>query len=81
MRGQPDMAMIIYPGAPHTSTVVLLLLTVIAAEWVQNVFVCVVVNAGEKLQHLSEPHQPAKGHPAPQWDPRGQTEPGFQHTV
>lgn len=81
MRGQPDTAVIIHPGAPHTSTLVLPLLTVIAAEWVQNVFVCAVLNAGEKLQHLPEPHQPAEGHPAPQWGPRGQTEPGLQHTV
>lgn len=47
----------------------------------QCVFVCVSVNAGEKLQHLPEPHQPAEGHPAPQRGPRGQAEPGLQHTV
>lgn len=38
MRGQPDTTVIIHRG-PHC-TVVLLLLTVIAAERVEGVFVC-----------------------------------------
>lgn len=53
----------------------------IAAERVKDVCARVSVTAGKELSHLPEPHQPVEGHPAAQRDPRGQTEPGLQHTV
>lgn len=56
-------------------------LAVIAAERVKGVCACVCVTAGKELSHLPEPHQPVKGHPAAQRDPRGQTGPGLQYTL